>query len=192
MGTAVDSRLADEIFDRALLRGTFTLRSGAQSDRYFDKYRLTCDPALLGPVGAALAARIRSVAPDAAVIVAPALGAVPLAAAVSLQLGLPTVFVRDSSKTYGTNRRIEGTIVPGAAAVLIEDVVTSGGAALDALAIAREAQLEVTASFCVLDRDGGGRQALAADGAPLDALFNIDDMNAAFDAGRGTTVEADS
>jgi orotate phosphoribosyltransferase len=187
---ALSDGLAGEIFDRALLRGTFTLRSGATSDRYFDKYRLTCDPALLGPVAAALAARIRAVAPAADVIVAPALGAVPLAAALSLELALPTLFVRDSSKSYGTNRRIEGTIVPGATAVLIEDVVTSGGAALDALAVAREAELDVIASFCVLDRDGGGSEALAAADAPLSALFGIADMNAAFDAGRGTEVPA--
>lgn len=188
--TSTTGLLADEIFDRALLRGTFTLRSGATSDRYFDKYRVTCDPTLLGPVAAAMAERIRSVAPSAEVIVAPALGAVPLAAALSLELGLPTLFVRDSSKSYGTNRRIEGTITPRASAVLIEDVVTSGGAALDALAEARAAELEVTASFCVLDRDSGGREALAAADAPLTALFGIDELNAAFDAGRGTEVAA--
>lgn len=184
---AVD--LAELLFDRALLRGRFTLRSGVETDRYFDKYRMTCDPALLAPVADAMAASIRAHAPDAGCIVAPELGAVPIATALSLRLGLPTIFVRGASKTYGTNRRVEGSPVVGTAAVLVEDVVTSGGASLDALQVARDAGLQVRATFCVLDRDGGGREALAAANAPLHALFDVAALDAAFAAGLGQDAD---
>ena len=178
-----ETRLAHLVFDRALLRGTFTLRSGATSDRYFDKYRVTCDPELLAPVADALAARIVDLpeARSAACIVAPELGAVPLATALSLRLGLPTIFVRGGMRAFSD-------VVAGRRAILVEDVVTSGGAALDALQVARDAGLEIEATFCVLDRDAGGREALAAAGAPLSALFDVNVMNDAFAAGLGRSA----
>ncbi|MCZ4496724.1 MAG: orotate phosphoribosyltransferase [Thermoleophilia bacterium] len=180
------------LFERALLRGTFTLRSGQTSDRYFDKYRVSCDPVLLALVADELATLVAEHAPEARRIVAPALGAVPLAAALALRTGLPFAIVRETGKEYGTANRIEGPVEPGETALLIEDVVTSGGAALDALAVAREAGLVVTHTFCVLDRDSGGREALADADAPLIALLGVDDLDAAFDAGVGIDVGAAS
>jgi orotate phosphoribosyltransferase len=181
---------ASTLFDRALLRGTVTLRSGDTSDRYFDKYRVTCDPMLLGPVAVRLAQVVRDVEPSAVRIVAPALGAVPLATAVALEQELPFVIVRAESKGYGTANRIEGPCSPGDVSVLLEDVVTSGGAALDALQVARDAGLVVRHALCVLDRDGGGREALAAEGVTLHALLDAADLDAAFAAGLGRTVHA--
>ncbi|MCW2921198.1 MAG: orotate phosphoribosyltransferase [Thermoleophilia bacterium] len=186
---AVDP-LVVSLFDRALLRGEFTLRSGATSDRYFDKYRVTCDPALLGPVATRLAATLAQVAPDAVRIAGPELGAVPLAAALALETGLPFAIVRGAAKAYGTANRIEGPIATGERAVLVEDVVTSGGAAIDALEVLRDAGIVVTHALCVLDRDGGGREALAAAGVQLHALLDAADLDAAFDAGLGTEVPA--
>jgi orotate phosphoribosyltransferase len=179
---------ARQLFDRALLRGTFTLRSGRTSDRYFDKYRVTCEPSTLRAVTGLLAELVRHHAPEATRIVAPALGAVPLAAALALETGLPFAIVRDAGKDHGTGHRIEGVVESGETALLVEDVVTSGGAALEALEVARAAGLTVTRTFCVLDRDGGGRQALAAAGATLAAVFDAADLDAAFDAGLGTHV----
>lgn len=179
---------ADELFARALLRGSFRLRSGATSDRYFDKYRVTCDPALLAPVVEALDAELREVASDASCIVAPELGAVPLAAPLSLLAGIPFVIVRGAAKSYATGTRIEGTVPTGATAVLLEDVVTSGGAALDALEVARDAGLHVSRALCVLDRGGGGRAALARHGVELHALLDAQDLDDAFAAGLGTEV----
>ena len=184
------SPLAAQLCERALLRGSFTLRSGATSDRYFDKYRVTCDPHLLAPVTAGLADLVRSAAPGATLIVAPALGAVPLATALSLATGLPFVIVRDEPKSHGTSRAIEGQVPTGACAVLVEDVVTSGSAAVAAALTAVGAGIDVVASVCVLDRDGGGREALAELGAPLTSLLSAADLDAAFDAGIGEATTA--
>lgn len=181
---ALTDDTAARLFDRALLRGSFTLRSGAVSDRYFDKYRATTDPQLLAEITDAMAEL--PVFGDCELIVAPAVGAVPLAAALSLQLQLPFVIVRTGEKGYGTRQAVEGVVQPGARAVLVEDVVTSGGAALQALDAARAAGADVHASVCILDRDGGGREALAAADAPLSALLHAHDLDAAFERGAGT------
>jgi orotate phosphoribosyltransferase len=182
--------IASRLFERALLRGSFTLRSGATSDRYFDKYRVTCDPELLAAVTAGLAVLLADAAFAAPIdrIVAPALGAVPLAAALSLTSGIPFVIVRVDAKEHGTASRIEGPLTSGERGFLIEDVVTSGGAALDALTLAREAGLVIEHTACVLDRAGGGAEALAEAGAPLRSLLHKRDLDAAFDAGIGTEV----
>ena len=77
--------LARRVAERALLHGEFVLRSGRRSTVYLDKYRFETDPALLGPIGAALAelAPRASRAPDR--LAGPELGAVPLAAAAALE-----------------------------------------------------------------------------------------------------------
>lgn len=186
----IEDPLARRLFDTALLRGTFTLRSGATSDRYFDKYRVTSEPRLLGPIAGRLADLLHDHATESTRIVAPELGAVPLAAALALDTGIPYAIVRGKSKDYGTANRIEGPIEPGERAVLVEDVVTSGGAALEALQVARDAGLEITHALCVLDRDGGGREALAAAGVELHALLTSADLDAAFDAGLGSEQPA--
>ncbi len=181
--------LAIELCEAALLRGTFTLRSGRVSDRYFDKYRVSCHPRLLGSIARALAATISDASFDC--IVAPALGAVPIAAALGLETQLPFVIVRSESKSYGTARQLEGNVQAGWTAVLLEDVVTSGGAALEALQVARDAGLVVTRTVCVVDRDGGGAEQLAAAGAPLRSLMNAVDLDTAFDLGLGHEVMLD-
>lgn len=176
------------MFERALLRGTFTLRSGARTDRYFDKYRVCCEPRLLGPVAGRLADLVRAHDAEAERILAPAVGAVPLATALSLELGLPFAIVRAEGKQHGTGNLIEGPVRGGERAVLLEDVVTSGGAAVEAVRVARDAGLEVAVAICLLDRDGGGRQALAAEGVQLHPLLTDADLAAAFDAGIGVAA----
>lgn len=183
---------ARRLFEQALLLGSFTLRSGAMSDRYFDKYRVSCDPTLLAETAGRLWELVREQPSPPARIVAPALGAVPLAAALALASGIPFAIVRDASKGYGTDNRLEGPFEPGERAVLVEDVVTSGGAALDALQVARDAGLVVDRSLCVLDRDGGGREALAAAGAPLRALLDARQLDAAVELGIGLRTPAES
>jgi len=178
--------LARRLFAAALLRGTFTLRSGVTSDRYFDKYRITCDPHLLGPIAARLGVLQRAHEPEVARVLAPALGAVPLAAALSLDIAIPFAIVRDTTKGHGTSNRIEGVVAAGERALLVEDVVTSGGAALDAVEAGRAAGLVIDHALCVLDRDGGGREALASVGVTLHAVLDASDLDAAFDAGLGT------
>ena len=157
-----------------MLRGDFLLRSGARSSYYIDKYRFTTEPALLQRLARELASRL----PEGVQRLAgPVLGAVPLVTALSLQTGLPSVIVRvDKAKEYGTSRRFEGRLEAGDRVVLVEDVVTTGGAALAAVEVLREAGAEVLGAVVVVDREQGGREAFAAAGVPLQALFTRSEL----------------
>ncbi len=78
--------------------------------------------------------------------------------------------MRKEAKGYGTDNRVEGAYEPGARVCLVEDVVTSGGAALDAVEALREAGLECRTAVCVVDRDDGGVDALARHAVRLPAF----------------------
>lgn len=168
--------LAVAIRDAALLEGDFLLRSGKRSSYYLDKYRFGTRPDLLRALGIAIAAAVRAHDPDAVRLAAPELGAVPLAAAASLEAGLPFVIVRKEAKEYGTANRIEGAFEPGEHVCLLEDVVTSGGAAIDAIEALREAGLRVSIAICVVDREEGGVDALARAAVRLWPLFRSSEV----------------
>ena len=162
--------------EHAYLEGDFVLRSGRRSRYYLDKYRFETRPDLLGPLGDLIAAAVREEAPDADRLAGPELGAVALAAAASLASGLPFLIVRKEAKDYGTARRLEGAYEPGERVCLVEDVVTSGGAALAAVEALREAGLRCEAAVCVVDREEGGREALERESVRLRPLFTASDV----------------
>ena len=171
-----DVELARAVRDRAYLEGDFVLRSGRRSSFYLDKYRFSTDPSLLQAIGARLAETVARVDPEAVRLAAPELGAVPLAAAASLAGTLPFVIVRSEAKGYGTANRLEGVFEPGERVCLLEDVVTSGGAAAEAVAAVREAGLECSNAVCVVDREEGGADALARLAVRLWPLFRVADI----------------
>jgi orotate phosphoribosyltransferase len=162
--------------DHALLEGDFVLRSGRRSRYYLDKYRFETQPELLAALGGALAATVEDADPEAVRLAGPELGAVALATAASLASGLPFVIVRKAPKAYGTGNRIEGVYEAGERVCLIEDVVTSGGAAVAAVDALREAGLECGTAVCVVDREDGGAEALAERAVRLHALFGASEL----------------
>lgn len=168
--------LARGLREAAYLEGDFLLRSGKRSRYYLDKFRFETRPDLLGPLGEAIAAAVRAHEPDAARIAAPVLGAVPLAAAASLAGGLPFVIVRDEAKAYGTANRLEGVYAEGECVCLVEDVVTSGGAAVGAVEALREAGLRVSNAVCVVDREEGGVDELARHAVRLRPLYTASEL----------------
>ena len=171
-----DADLGAALADHAYLEGDFVLRSGRRSRYYLDKYRFETQPALLAPLGERLAAAVAKYEPAAVRLAAPALGAVALAAAASLVSGLPFVIVRDAAKEYGTANRLEGVWDPGDCICMVEDVVTSGGAALEAVATLRDAGLRCGTVVCVVDREEGGGGLLARHAVRLQALFRASEL----------------
>jgi orotate phosphoribosyltransferase len=157
--------------EHAYLEGDFVLRSGKRSKYYLDKYRFETRPDLLRPLGEQIAAAVAEHEPDAALLAGPELGAVALAAAASLESGLPFLIVRKEAKAYGTGNRLEGVYEEGACVCLVEDVVTSGGAAVEAVGALREAGLVVRTAVCVVDREEGGADALARHAVRLRPVF---------------------
>ena len=166
-----DDQLREAIRAHALLEGDFVLRSGRRSRYYLDKYRFETRPELLGELGRRIWATAREAEPEAARLAGPELGAVALAASASLASGLPFVIVRGKAKAYGTGNRLEGAFEEGETVCLVEDVVTSGGAALEAVEALRGAGLRVRAAVCVVDREEGGADQLARHAVRLWPLF---------------------
>ena len=156
-----DAELARLIREHAYLEGDFVLRSGRRSRFYLDKYRFETEPRLLRELGERIAARVTETAPGAVRLAGPELGAVALTAAASLASGLPFLIVRSEEKEYGTAQRVEGGYTAGEEVCLVEDVVTSGGAAATAVEALRAEGLECRTAVCVVDREEGGMDTLA-------------------------------
>ena len=171
-----DDELRSALREHALLEGDFVLRSGRRSSHYFDKYRFETRPELLEAIGARVATVVGEHEPDAVRLAGPELGAVALAAATSLASRLPFLIVRKQAKDYGTSNRIEGAFETGERVCLVEDVVTSGGAAVEAVEALREAGLECRTAVCVVDREEGGTDELARVGVRLRALFRAGEL----------------
>ncbi len=171
-----DEELRNALVEHAYLEGDFVLRSGKRSRYYLDKYRFETRPDLLRPLGERIAAAVAEHAPEATRLAAPELGAVALAAAASLESGLPFIIVRKAAKEYGTANRLEGPYEEGESVCVIEDVVTSGGALLDSVDALREAGLVVHTAICVVDREEGGADALARQAVRLRPLFRAGEL----------------
>jgi orotate phosphoribosyltransferase len=173
---ATAAELARRIYGRSHLTGEFTLRSGAVSHEYFDKYRFESDPGLLRDVAEAVSARL----PDRVDALAGLeLGGVPIATACSLVCGLPSLFVRKLAKTYGTCQLAEGGPVRGRRLAVIEDVVTSGGQVIDSCRELREQGADIAVVLCVIDREAGGAEALAREGLELRSVFTASELDRA-------------
>ncbi len=167
------SELARDIYRVSHLTGEFTLRSGAVSHEYFDKYRFESDPELL----LAIARAMQALVPDEVEALAGLeLGGVPLATVLSQVSGLAALFVRKEAKTYGTCKLAEGGELDGRRLLVVEDVVTSGGAVLDAARELRARGAVLHKVVCVIDRESGGRENLAEAGLTLDALFTMTEL----------------
>ena len=171
-----DEALVAALVEHAYLEGDFLLRSGRRSRYYLDKYRFETRPDLLRPLGERIAAAVREHAPEAARLAGPELGAVALAAAASLESGLPFLIVRKAAKEYATGNRLEGPYEDGEQVCLVEDVVTSGGALLESVEALRAAGLVVRTAVCVVDREEGGADALARHAVRLWPLFRAGDL----------------
>jgi orotate phosphoribosyltransferase len=174
--TTVDrDALARDLVQAAYLRGHFVLRSGKTSNYYFDKYLFETRPDLLGGV-AQLMAQMLPEGIDR--LAGPELGAVALAAAVSLASGVPFVIVRKGQKDYGTNKAIEGVINPHERVVLLEDVLTTGGEALRSAEVLSAAGASVVGIIGVVDREEGAEANATAAGYPLESVFRRSELEA--------------
>ncbi len=167
------TELARAIYDVSHITGTFTLRSGAVSNEYFDKYRFESEPGLLRVIAEAMADAV----PDGTEMLAGLeLGGVPLATMLSQVTGIPALFVRKEAKTYGTCQLAEGSDITGRRLTVVEDVVTSGGQVVISCGDLRERGAVVEHALCVIDREAGGPAALTEIGVELHPLFTMTEL----------------
>ena len=145
--------LAQAIKAAAYLEGDFILSSGKRSKYYLDKWRFETDPRLLREIAKAFVALLPSPPPDR--IAGVELGGVPLAAALSLETGIPSLIVRRQAKEYGTAKEIEGVWNAGERVVLVEDVLTTAAQAINAAQRLSNLGLRVERILYVIDREEG-------------------------------------
>jgi len=155
------------------LEGDFTTRSGKKTAYYVDKYLFETQPDVLS----ALATYLLPLMPSSmTLIAAPELGAVSIAAVLSTAISKPFVIVRKETKGYGTQRLLEGHYAPSDSVVIVEDVLTTGGAALRSAEILRKEGLTVTHIVGVINREEGAFENIRAAGIVPLALFTSSEL----------------
>ena len=168
--------LALRIKEAAEVRGDFILRSGTRSNLYFDKYRFEADPILLSDVTRAMVGLIPR---EAQVLCGLEMGGIPIVTMLSHHSQIPAAFIRKTRKEYGTCNYVEGTDLVGKRIVLVEDVVSSGGAVIDAAIMLRSDSIAVDTAICVLDRQTGGPANLREAGIQLISLLQAHEIDEA-------------
>ncbi|MBS4752845.1 orotate phosphoribosyltransferase [Nocardioides sp. zg-ZUI104] len=174
--TTTDTDLAADIDATCRLTGEFTLRSGQVSNEYFDKYLFEADPQLLARVAREVAQLLPA---EVDLLGALEMGGIPIATAVSQLVGIPVVFVRKKAKEYGTAKLAEGPAFAGKKVVLIEDVITTGGAVRDATNALRAGGAVVETVICAIDRSPGEENPLADVGLQVRAVLTKAELDAA-------------
>ena len=173
---ADNTLLARRVYEAAHLTGEFTLRSGAKSNEYFDKYLFEADPDLLKHIAIAM---VPLVPTGIDALAGLEMGGIPIATMLSQLTGLPLLLVRKKAKDYGTCKIAEGGQVRGRKLLIVEDVVTSGGAILDAAKALREEGAVLGPVVCVIDRESVGSAKLSESKLTLSALFTMSELKKA-------------
>ena len=174
-------RLIELLRERSVTRGDFVLASSRRSSYYIDARRTTMSGAgqlLIGSLGLS-ALQAHGWSPRA--VGGLTLGADPVAYAIAHAayrsgLALDVFSVRKATKTHGTVQRIEGCLTAGDAVVVVEDVITTGRSALEAITAVREAGARVLGVLAVVDRGEGGGAHIEAAGVPVATLVAVDQL----------------
>lgn len=174
--TDLKRRLARLLYEKSYRQGDFTLASGKKSDYYFD-----CRVTALSAEGSWLIGNLfNDMLSGLAIqgVGGMTMGADPLVSATTVisherKRPLNGFLVRKEAKSHGTGQFIEGlgNFAPGDSVAMLEDVVTTGGSVLLACDRARSSGLAIAAVCAILDREEGGREALAEAGYNLLALY---------------------
>jgi orotate phosphoribosyltransferase len=175
--------LRDELLQHLLTHsfktGDFTLASGRKSKYYINGKMTTLDGRGAYLIARNFLAMIADDVPDA--VGGLTLGADPIVGSMLALAGLEDLplrgfIVRKQSKDHGTKKLVEGSLQKGERVVIVEDVVTTGGSSLQAVAAVRELGFEIKKIVAVVDREEGGRQNLADAGCTLEAIFTANEL----------------
>lgn len=142
----------------AYLNGHFRLTSGLHSSAYLQCALVLQHPAYAARLGRELADALRALVPEPpSLIASPALGGLIIGHEVARDFGVRFIFTeRDSAGKMTLRRGFQ--VTPGETAVVIEDVVTTGGSTADVVRVLRDAGVQVLAAGSIIDRSGGDAQ----------------------------------
>ena len=152
----------------ALLKGHFKLTSGKHSEWYFEKIRLIEKPASLEKIVDLLAAKIRREVPDFDYVVSPAYGAIAIGFLAALKLGKKFAFSQRSEEKMTIRPGFSG--LDGSRAVVVEDILTTGGSIQEVLVCLAERRVAVGGVYVLVDRSGG---AVPIEGKPAGSLLAL-------------------
>ncbi len=181
--TADRSALKSMLTRNSVRFGNFTLASGEKSDVYVDCKLTTYTPQAMPLIGHLILRKFaeRGWRPEA--VGGLTLGADPIAFAIARESGteakpIAAFVIRKEPKKHGMQRYIEGLDnTSGLPVVVIEDVATTGGSALQALEKAKQAGMRVIGAMCLVDREMGARELLEGQhGCPFDSIFKLSDL----------------
>jgi orotate phosphoribosyltransferase len=179
----LQQRLRDLLNERSVTHGDFILASGARSNFYIDARRTTMSGEGLDVIGTLALDRLATRGWEPSCVGGLTLGADPVAYAIAAAArragrrpALDAFTVRKQAKAHGTGRRIEGCFAPGAATVVVEDVMTTGQSALEAIRAVEEEGGRVLGVVAVVDREEGGRSTLEQAGYHVEALVTATEL----------------
>ncbi len=160
----------------ALQFGEFILASGVKSPYYIDIKRASTEPRMLRLIAELMAEKMKEKGIVADKIAGVVLGSVPLAAALSLETGIPFVMVMKEKKDHGTGKLIEGILEEGDRVLVTEDVITTAGSSISAIRTLRDGGAVVGDVISVIDRESGGPEALYQIGVVLSPLVTSSEL----------------
>ena len=154
--------------------GKFTLSSGKESDYYIDMKKAITEPNILKTIAELINQAITNDNIDK--IAGPALGAVPIATALSLQSNIPLLMIRKEKKDYGTSKLIEGELNEGDNVIVVEDVTTTGGSLIKAIKAIQKNGGTVKKAFVVVDREEGAVNEFKKENIVFEPLISVNEF----------------
>ena len=153
----------------------FTWASGIQSPIYCDNRLILTAPAVRDRVEAGLATLVRQYYPDCQTLMGTSTAGIAHAALAAQILGLPMGYVRGENKSHGRTNRIEGRLDPGTKTVVVEDLISTAGSAVETVEALREAGADVLGIVSIFTYGmQRGIDRLAAAGTTNHSLSNLD------------------
>jgi orotate phosphoribosyltransferase len=154
--------------------GEFTLSSGKKSNYYIDIKKAITNPKILKSIAISVHKSIYEDTIDK--IAGPALGAIPIATAISLESNIPLLMIRKEKKDYGTSKLIEGELNKGDNVAIVEDVTTTGNSLLKAIKAIEDNGGIVKKAFVIVDREEGAIRFFNNANIKLEPLITVSDF----------------
>jgi orotate phosphoribosyltransferase len=152
----------------ALLQGHFKLTSGKHSEWYFEKIRLIEKPVVMDRIIDLLVDKIRREVPDFDYVVSPAYGAIALGFLAALKLGKKFAFTQRVDEKMNFRSGFSG--IDGSRAVIVEDILTTGGSIQEVLACLKEHNVHAAGIYVLVDRSGG---TIPVEGKAVGSLLSL-------------------